>query len=97
MRIIYFISTYLIFSLPPIFFRLQSENTHSHPFGFMESTSRSSYPNSVMSLITLRNCLTVVSCQLTRLRLLPTAQTMKAGGAGGQKVTDVSAAQSANA
>merc|ERR1712032_1147811 len=40
-----------------------------------------------MSRITLRNCLTVVSCQLTRLRLLETAQAMKACDAGDLNIT----------
>ena len=54
--------------------------------------------NVVMSLSTLRNRSTVVSCQLARLRLLPTAQAMKAAlDTGGRKMTEVRAVQSANA
>ena len=45
-----------------------------------------------MRLNTLRNCFTVVSCQLARLRLLATAQAMKAaletGGSGNRRPED---------
>ena len=54
--------------------------------------------NVVMSLSTLRNRIRVVSCQFLRLRLLPTAQAMKAPlDTGGRKTTEVRAVQSANA
>ena len=47
-----------------------------------------------MSRSTLRDCFKVVSCQLTRLRLLPTAQAMKAHDIRGRKTTVVSPVQS---
>ena len=51
-----------------------------------------------MSLNTLRIRFTVVSCQLARLRLLATAQAMKADlCGGGRKTTEVRAVQSLNA
>ena len=53
---------------------------------------------SVMRLTTLRNRFTVVSSQLVRFRLLPTAQAMNGlGGASGLKLTVTSPTQLLNA
>ena len=59
--------------------------------------SRRSTDNAAMSLSTLRDCFRVVSCQLSRLRLLPTTQAMKAAEKDGRKTTEVSPEQSLNA
>ena len=69
---------------------VQPPNTRLFPFGSMVSTSRISSAITVMSLITLRNCFSVVSCQLARLRLLPTAQAMKADVTQGPTKAEVS-------
>ena len=45
----------------------------------------------------LRDCLRVVSCQLSLCRLPPTAQAMSARDAGGRNVTDVRLVQPSNA
>ena len=50
-----------------------------------------------MSLTTLRNCFTAVSAQLSRFRPFPTAQTMKALGARGLKLTVTRLVQLLNA
>ena len=63
----------------------------------MVVTLRRVRANATMSLSTLRNCFTVVSSQLVRLRLLPTAQAMKTHGGRGRKETEVSPLQNANA
>ena len=73
-------------------------NTFLDPSGSTEATSRLHMANVVMSLSTLRNRSTVVSCQLVRLRLLPTAQAMKAAlDGGGRKTTEVRLVQLPNA
>merc|ERR1712037_1080742 len=77
-------------------------NENGHPSNatddFSMVTSRdSSNANSVMSRSTLRNCFTVVSCQLARLRLLPTAQAMKTCDANGLNTTLVRPEQRPNA
>ena len=69
-------------------------NTRLLPSGSTEATSRRSKAKAVMSRSTLRNRITVVSCQLARLRLLPTAQAMKAAlDGGGRKTTEVRVVQ----
>ena len=73
-------------------------NTLFDPSGSTETTSRLHKANVVMSLNTLRNRCTVVSCQLARLRLLPTAQATKAAlDTGGRKTTEWRAVQFWNA
>ena len=59
----------------------------------MDNPSRGSTANAVISDRTLRNCVTVVSCQLARLRLLPTAQAMNSGDRDRRKMTAVSPVQ----
>ena len=57
----------------------QPLNTPFDPSGCIrEATSRLHKANVVMSRSTLRERITVVSCQLARLRLLDTADTMNA-------------------
>ena len=77
----------------------QPANTPFDPSGCIrEATSRLHKANVVMSRSTLRNRITVVSCQLARLRLLPTAQAMKAPlDTGGRKTTEVRGEQYLNA
>ena len=69
---------------------LQYMNTSLWPSGSTVRMSRRSNANAVISRITLRNLFTVVSCQLSRLRLLLTAQAMKADDIDGRKTTEVS-------
>ena len=77
----------------------QPLNTPFDPSGCIrEATSRLHKANVVMSRSTLRKRITVVSCQLARLRLLPTAQAMKAPlDTGGRKTTEARAVQFLNA
>ena len=76
----------------------QPQNTSLLPSGSTEVTSRLHRAITVMSRNILRHCFTVVSCQLARLRLLLTAQTIKAAlDGGGRKATEVRAVQSAKA
>ena len=57
------------------------------------ATSRRSKANAVTRLSTLRKRFKVVSCQLARLRLLPTDQAMKALDTGGRNTTEVTLVQ----
>ena len=69
----------------------QSSNTFPQKFKFISSvvvSSREPKVNNAMSRSTLRIRCMVVSCQLSRLRLLPTAQTRKACEAGDRETTD---------
>ena len=64
----------------------------------MLDTLWGSTANSVIILNTLRKRLSVMSCQLARLRLFPTAQVIKIKLlADGRKETDVSPVQNSNA
>ena len=69
---------------------VQPLNTSRCLFGeIMDNPLRGSTVNAVISDRTLRNCVTVVSCQLARLRLLPTAQTVNSGDRDRRKMTAV--------
>ena len=73
---------------------VQPLNTSRCLFGeIMDNPLRGSTVNAVISDRTLRNCVTVVSCQLARLRLLPTAQAMNSGDRDRRKMTAVSPVQ----
>ena len=59
-----------------------------------EDTSRLQFPKFTINRSTLRSCFTVVICQLSRWRLLPTTQTMKkARDTGGRKEMKLSSLQ----
>ena len=76
----------------------QPMNTHLCPSGSKEETTSHYFNvNNVMRLSTLRNLITLVSCQLQRLRLLPTAQSIKAGLDIKREVVEARSKQSQNA